>query len=64
MEVTMSKNALSRKRSLYFIKHREYMKYEEMLFPLSNEHKVPLWGLHKIKKVIKEWLESREINSK
>lgn len=55
----MSKNALSRKRSLYFIKHKEYMKYEEMLLPLSNEHKVPLWGLHKIKKVIKEWRESR-----
>lgn len=55
----MSKNALSRKRSLYFIKHKMYMKYEEMLFPLSNEHKIPLWGLHKIKKVIKEWFESR-----
>jgi hypothetical protein len=40
------------------------MKYEEMLLPLSNEHKVPLWGLHKIKKVIKEWRESRRINSK
>jgi hypothetical protein len=60
----MSKNALSRKRSLYFIKHREYMKYEEMSFPLARKHKIALWEWHKVKKVIKEWRESRRINSK
>ena len=56
----MSKNALSRKRSLYFISKMEHMKYEEMPFPLSNEHKIPLWGLHKVKKIVKEWFESHQ----
>ena len=60
----MSKNALSRKRSLYFINHKEHMKYEEMPFPLSNEHKIPLWEWHKIRNVVSEWLESRGLKTK
>jgi hypothetical protein len=40
------------------------MKYEEMSFPLARKHKIALWEWHKVKKVIKEWRESRRINSK
>lgn len=62
--VKMSKKALSRKRSLYFINHKEHMKYEEMSFPLARKHKIALWEWHKIRNVVSEWLESRGLKTK
>lgn len=59
----MSKNALSRKRSLYFINHKEHMKYEEMSFPLARKHKIALWEWHKVRKIVKEWFDSRKVKT-
>lgn len=56
----MSKKALSRKRSLYFISKMEYVKYEEMSFPLTRKHKIALWEWHKVKKLVSEWVESHQ----
>lgn len=60
----MSKKALSRKRSLYFISKMEHMRYEEMSFPLARKHKMALWEWHKIRNEVSEWLESRGLKAK
>jgi hypothetical protein len=39
------------------------MKYEEMSFPLARKHKIALWEWHKVRKIVKEWFDSRKVKT-
>lgn len=58
------KKALTRKKSLYFIKCMRLLPYHYVFFPKKNRRRTPLWKKHQIMRGILEYYKTTGYNKK